>query len=83
MIEINHNLLSDEALDNLIMEVITREGTDYGEHEVAIEAKKQQLTAQLKSGLAIIAYSDSENVCDIINIDDFKKIQALESQEKC
>ncbi|MDF1683343.1 MAG: YheU family protein [Legionellaceae bacterium] len=78
MIEINHNLLSDEALDNLIMEVITRDGTDYGEYETAIETKKQQLIAQLKSGLAIIAYSDSENVCDIINIDNFKRIQTRE-----
>lgn len=79
MIEINHDLLSEEALDNLIMEVVTRDGTDYGEHETAIETKKQQLIAQLKSGLALIAYSDNENVCDIINVNDFKKIQALES----
>ena len=77
MIEINHTLLSDEALDNLIMEVITREGTDYGDHEIGIETKKEQLTHQLKNGIAVIAYSNEENVCDIIKVDDFKKIQSL------
>lgn len=79
MIEINHTLLSDGTLDNLIMEVITREGTDYGEHEVDIETKKEQLAGQLKNGIAVIAYSNEENVCDIIKVDDFKKLQSLES----
>ena len=79
MIEINHALLCDETLDNLIMEVITREGTDYGDHEVDIETKKEQLTRQLKNGIAVIAYSNEENVCDIIKADDFKKLQSLKS----
>ena len=79
MIEINHTLLSNETLDNLIMEVITREGTDYGEHEVGIKVKKEQLMYQLKHGIAVIAYSDEDNVCDIIKVDDFKKLQALET----
>ncbi len=78
MIKINHALLSDEALDNLIMEVITRQGTDYGDHEIGIEKKKIQLTHQLNNGIAVIAYSDEENVCDIIKIDDFNKIKSLE-----
>ena len=80
MIEISHTLLSDETLDNLIMEVITREGTDYGEHEVGIEIKKKQLTHQLKNGIAVIVYSDEENICDIIKVEDFKKLQSLESR---
>jgi uncharacterized protein len=78
MIKINHALLSDEALDTLIMEVITRQGTDYGDYEIDIEKKKIQLTHQLNNGIAVIAYSDEENVCDIIKIDDFNKIQSLE-----
>jgi uncharacterized protein len=76
MIEVNHALLSDEALDNLIFEVITRQGTDYGEFEIDIQTKKEQLTRQLKSGLAVIVYSSDENVCDIIKKEDFQKLQA-------
>lgn len=79
MIEINHSLLSDEALENLIVEVITRQATDYGEHEVELQKKKEQLLSKIKRGLAVIVYSSEENICDIINVDDFKKFQALNS----
>ena len=75
MIEINHRLLSDAAIDNLILEVITRDGTDYGEHEIAIQTKKDQLMSQLKNDLAVIVFSVEENICDIIKAEDFQKIQ--------
>ncbi len=75
MIEVDHTLLSDAALENLILEVITRQSTDYGEHEVAIQIKKEQLTRKIKSGLAVIAYSSEEHVCDIISAEDFIKFK--------
>jgi hypothetical protein len=40
MIEIDHVLLSKEALENLIIDIITRQATDYGEHELDIQIKK-------------------------------------------
>ena len=83
MIEINHVLLSDEALENLIIEVITRQGTDYGEYETGIQTKKEQLTHQLKNGISIIAYSAEENICDIIKVDDFKRMQQLTYSSSC
>jgi uncharacterized protein YheU (UPF0270 family) len=76
MIEINHALLSDEALDNLIVEVITRQATDYGEYELDIQTKKNQLVRQLKNGSAVIVFSTQENICDIITADDFLKYQS-------
>ena len=73
MIEINHQLLSDVAIDNLILEVITRDGTDYGDHEIAIQTKKDQLMRQLKNDLAVIVFSVEENICYIIKAEDFHK----------
>ena len=66
MIEIDHKLLSDEALENLIIDVITRQTTDYGEYEVIIQVKKNQLKQKLISGEAIIIYNAKEDCCDII-----------------
>ena len=71
MIKIDHTLLSAEALDNLLVEIITRQATDYGEHETAIQAKKNQLTRKLQTGDAVIVYSQEDEVCDIIRCDDF------------
>ncbi|MFJ1269312.1 YheU family protein [Legionella lytica] len=74
MIEIDPTLLSEEALDNLIIEVITRQGTDYGEHEMEIQTKKKQLVHNLQSGNAIIVFSSKENCCDIITREEFLKL---------
>ncbi|CEG56854.1 YheU family protein [Legionella fallonii] len=37
MIKIDHTLLSEEALENLIINIITRQGIDYGEYEIDIQ----------------------------------------------
>ena len=66
MIEIDHTLLSKEALENLIIDIITRQGTDYGEYEIDIQVKKKQLLRNLLSGDAVIVYSSKEDTCDII-----------------
>lgn len=68
MIEIDYHLLSSEALDNLIIELITREATDYGEAERAFSSKKQELLARLEQGDAVIAYSSAEGYCSIIPV---------------
>lgn len=72
MIEIDHTLLSKEALENLIIEIITRQATDYGEYEIDIQIKKEQLTSKLVSGDAVIVYSSKEDCCDIISVEHFK-----------
>ncbi|WP_347252448.1 YheU family protein [Legionella sp.] len=73
MIEIDYSLLSQEALDNLISEVITRQSTDYGEQEVSFITKKAELLQKLESGEAIIVYHSKEGICDIIG----KEFKAL------
>lgn len=76
MIEINHALLSEEALDNLIIDIITRQATDYGDYELAIENKKKQLLSQLTTGKAKIIFCPAEEACNIIKTEDWKVIQA-------
>lgn len=73
MIEIDYTLLSPDALDNLILEIITREGTDYGEYEIDIQIKKKQLLSKLISGDAVIVYLPNDECCDIVRVEDFKQ----------
>jgi uncharacterized protein YheU (UPF0270 family) len=77
MIEIDYTLLSEEALENLIIEVISRQGTDYGEYEIDIQVKKKQLLHNLSTGNAVIVYSPKEDTCDIINQQDFLNFSKL------
>lgn len=57
--------IAPETLDNLIGEYILREGTDYGEHEVSYETKIEQVKQQLKSGDAVIVFSELHETVDI------------------
>lgn len=77
MIEIDHTLLSKEALESLIVDIITRQATDYSGYEIDIKIKKQQLTSKLVSGDAVIVYSSKEDCCDIIRVEDFKSFSNI------
>ncbi|GAB3100556.1 YheU family protein [Aestuariicella hydrocarbonica] len=48
--------LSADAVQGLIEEFITREGTDYGEMEIALSDKVEQVRAQLASGEVVIVF---------------------------
>ena len=51
-----HRELSGEALDRLIAEFVTRDGTDYGDREALLEHKMDAVRQQLESGEAVIIF---------------------------
>lgn len=53
---IPHRDLSTEALQGLVEEFVTREGTDYGEGEFTLSAKVAQVMEQLDSGRVVIVW---------------------------
>jgi len=60
---IPHRLLSPEALRGVIEAFVTREGTDYGVHDVSLTTKVAQVRQQLDQGTAVLVYDeDTESV---------------------
>ncbi|MDN2482237.1 YheU family protein [Vibrio astriarenae] len=57
--------IESETLDNLIKEFILREGTDYGEYEVTLEQKVEQVRKQIETGDAVIVFSELHETIDI------------------
>ncbi|MBM7334800.1 YheU family protein [Alcanivorax marinus] len=53
------------TLDNLIEEFVTRDGTDYGEREIATATKVEQVLAQLKRGDAAVVFDDATETVSI------------------
>ena len=51
-----HRELSGEALDRLIAEFVSRDGTDYGEREALLEHKMDAVRQQLERGEAVIVF---------------------------
>ena len=54
-----------ETLNNLVTEYVLREGTDYGDVEVSLSEKIEQVKQQLKSGKIVIVYSELHESIDI------------------
>ena len=69
-IKIPYNQLSSEALNGVIEEFVTRDGTDYGEKEVQLEIKITQVLNQLRSGKAVIVFDQKSETCNIFNTND-------------
>jgi uncharacterized protein len=62
-VEVPYTELSPELLHAVIESFVLREGTDYGEKEVALEDKVAGVAAQLKRGEAKIIFDpESESV---------------------
>ena len=66
---IPHRMLSPEALRGVIEAFITREGTDYGVHEVPLATKVGQVWHQLDAGTAVIVYDEATDSCTIQSIE--------------
>ncbi|WP_318521342.1 YheU family protein [Photobacterium leiognathi] len=57
--------IAPETLTNLIEQFVLREGTDYGETEMSLESKVKVVLNQLKSGEAVIVFSELHESVDI------------------
>ncbi|ATD08590.1 MULTISPECIES: YheU family protein [Pseudoalteromonas] len=78
---IPYQQLPQETLDNLIEHYVLREGTDYGDTEVCTESKVAQVKAQLKSGEALIVFSELHESVNIVSKQQFQAMQAQEDYE--
>jgi uncharacterized protein YheU (UPF0270 family) len=58
---IPHRLLSPDALRGVIEAFVTREGTDYGIHDVPLATKVEQVRHQLDVGTAVLVYDEDTN----------------------
>ena len=57
--------IEPDTLENLIKEFVLREGTDYGDVEISLQDKIDQVKHQLASGGANIVFSELHETVDI------------------
>lgn len=73
---IPHQQLDKDTLYNLIESYVLREGTDYGEQEFSIQSKVAQVNQQLKTGDAMVFFSELHESVTIISKSEFKAMQS-------
>ncbi|MDF2400224.1 YheU family protein [Aeromonas sp. 5HA1] len=59
--------LDSDTLSNLLEHFVLREGTEYGEHDVSLADKVDEVRQQLKQGLAVIVYSELHESINIVS----------------
>lgn len=64
---IPYDQLSSDALEGLIEEYVTRDGTDYGEQEISLAERVVQVKRLLASGEAVILFSEGKGECNIVS----------------
>lgn len=74
------NFLSADALSGLIEEFVTRDGTDYGEVEVSLAERVEQVRQQIERGEALILFDSATETTTIIPAADLAKVQAQNQQ---
>ena len=74
--------LEADTLYSLAEAFVLREGTDYGEQEVALEVKVQQVLERLKQGDAVLVYSELHESVDIKRKEDIQPSDETEQIPK-
>lgn len=58
--------LSEDTLDAVIEEFVSREGTDYGHHEYSLADKVAQVRLQLKRSEVCIDFDPDTETCHLL-----------------
>lgn len=64
---IPYEQLSSDALQGLIEEFITREGTDYGVEELPLATKVEQIRQQLKRSEIVVVFDTATETVSILS----------------
>lgn len=71
---IPYHELSEEALQALVEDFVTRDGTDYGEVEMSMQEKSEYLLALLKKGDLLITYNEDMQSCGLVTKEEATRI---------
>lgn len=70
VVEVPWEQLAPETLQRLVEEFVSREGTDYGHRAPSLEAKVDQVMAQLRRGDAVVTFDSRVGTATIVGADD-------------
>lgn len=70
--------LGKDTLINLVQAYVLQEGTEYGEVDVSLEQKVSQVIHQLKTGEAMLLYSELHETVNVISQQQFASMSKEE-----
>lgn len=73
MIIVPYQKISADALQGLLEEFVTRDGTDYGSIELSLAEKVQRAQHQLQLEEVVILFDETTETCNIVNKQELEK----------
>lgn len=75
MIEVPLKELSADALQGVLEEFINRDGTDYGEIELTLSQKSQQLLQQWRRGEIVLVFDPDSETTTFLGREEWRHVQ--------
>ena len=72
LIEVPRDQLAADTLQALVEEFVTRDGTDYGENEIALSSKVNQVVNGIKKKEYVIVYHQEMDCVQIVTARDWQ-----------
>jgi len=66
--------LSEDALEGVISEFVTREGTEYGAEDIPLDTKISQVRQQLQRGEAVLYFDADSATCQLLLAADARRL---------
>ena len=81
-VEIPWRELSSDALNGVIEEFVTREGTEYGERDVDLPIKVAQIRCQLERAEVRVFFDTELSACQLLTRDEAARLCLLAGEER-
>lgn len=72
-IEVPWERLSASALRGVIEEFVTREGTEYGAHDVSLEQKVREVQRQLERGEVVVLFHAARQTVNLVRAAELRR----------
>ncbi|MCC4275943.1 YheU family protein [Marinomonas communis] len=59
--------LAPETLDNVLSDIVSRDGTDYGDYDLSLDKKREQALRALKSGDAVLLFDTESETIQLVS----------------
>ncbi|MCO4786898.1 MULTISPECIES: YheU family protein [Marinomonas] len=59
--------LDSDTLNNVLNDIVSRDGTDYGEYDLSTEQKREQALRSLKSGEAVLLFDTESETIQLVS----------------
>ncbi|MEH6549791.1 MAG: YheU family protein [Pseudomonadales bacterium] len=76
MLLVPYDQLSEAALSGMMEEYVSRDGTDYGEQELSLDAKVGRLRVQLQRGQVVIVFDSETESCNLFTAEQFQQMNS-------